>query len=88
VPKTREFNDPDLFLNIKKAVIERVLDGKLTHNLGYPKHAELLDNNNRNGSSSKTLKTQDGEIFIEVPRDREYSFEPILRQTLYNYLDI
>jgi len=78
----KNYNKPedfaDIFLNLKKAVIERALDGELTHHLGYPKHAKLAANNNRNGSSSKTLKTEDGEISIEVPRDRESSFEPVL----------
>ena len=61
---------------LKKAVIERALEGELTHHLGYPKHAKIAANNNRNGSSSKTIKTEDGEISIEIPRDRESSFEP------------
>lgn len=69
----------DMFLSLKKAVIERALDGELTHHLGYPKHAKIASNsNNRNGNSVKTLKTEDGSMTIEVPRDRESSFEPIL----------
>jgi putative transposase len=68
----------DLWGGLKKAVIERALEGELTHHLGYPKHAKIAANNNRNGSSSKTIKTEDGEISIEIPRDRESSFEPAL----------
>jgi putative transposase len=69
---------PDLFNDLKKAVIERALEGELGHHLGYPKHAKAEIDNKRNGTSSKTLKTDNGEIIIDVPRDRNSSFEPML----------
>jgi putative transposase len=62
----------------KKALIERALGGELTHHLGYPPGAvkpELVTNH-RNGSSGKTVLTDDGPVPIEVPRDREGTFEP------------
>ena len=64
----------------KKALIERAMSGELSHHLGYgrgqdkPKGAT----NHRNGKSAKTVLTEDGPLHIEVPRDREGSFEPIL----------
>ena len=64
----------------KKALIERVLDAELSHHLGYPPGAEKPGevSNHRNGISSKTVLTDDGPLRIDVPRDREGHFEPIL----------
>jgi transposase-like protein len=65
---------------LKKALIERALGGELSHHLGYPpggdKPAEA--GNHRNGSTGKTVLTEDGPLRIEVPRDRQGSFEPLL----------
>jgi putative transposase len=64
----------------KKAVVERALGGELTHHLGYPpggtKPAETA--NHRNGTSPKTVATDDGALTIDVPRDRAGTFEPQL----------
>jgi putative transposase len=64
----------------KKALIERALGGELTHHLGYPPGAAKpeLATNHRNGTSGKTVLTDDGPVAIEVPRDREGTFEPQL----------
>jgi putative transposase len=64
----------------KKALIERALGGELTHHLGYPPGGIKPDEatNHRNGTSGKTVLTDDGPIAIEVPRDREGTFEPRL----------
>ena len=64
----------------KKALIERALGAELSHHLGYPPGATKPDEtaNQRNGKSSKTVLTQDGPLQIDVPRDRDASFEPIL----------
>lgn len=80
------FGRDGLFDKLKKRLVERALEGELTAHLGYSKYADRPDDsdNARNGRSSKTLKTDDGEIEIEVPRDRTGSFEPVLvkkRQT-------
>lgn len=65
---------------LKKALIWRALAGELTHHLGYPPGTAKPDEdgNHRNGASAKTIRTEDGPLRIEVPRDREGSFEPIL----------
>jgi len=62
----------------KKALIERALGGELTHHLGYPPGGAKLEgtSNHRNGTSEKTVLTDDGPLTIDVPRDRESSFEP------------
>jgi putative transposase len=64
----------------KKAVIERALGGELTHHLGYPAGGAKPDDttNHRNGTSEKTVLTDDGPLTLDVPRDRESSFEPRL----------
>jgi transposase-like protein len=64
----------------KKAIIERALGGELTHHLGYPPGGETPDDttNHRNGTGRKTVLTDDGRLQIEVPRDREGTFEPRL----------
>ncbi len=64
----------------KKAIIERALGGELTHHLGYPPGGEKPDDttNHRNGTGSKTVVTDDGPLRIDVPRDREGTFEPRL----------
>src|SRR5918996_4340101 len=64
----------------KKALIERALGGELTHHLGYPPGAAKpeLATNHRNGTSGKTVLTDDGPVSIEIPRDREGTFEPQL----------
>ena len=64
----------------KKALIERALGGELSHHLGYPPGGERPEevSNLRNGASAKTVLTDDGPLRIEVPRDREGSFEPVL----------
>ena len=70
----------DMTTALKKALIERALGGELSHHLGYPpggdKPAEA--GNHRNGSTGKTVLTEDGPLRIEVPRDRQGSFEPLL----------
>ena len=64
----------------KKALIERALGAELSQHLGYqPGTNKPGDaNNHRNGASGKTVLTEDGPLRIDVPRDREGSFEPVL----------
>ena len=64
----------------KKALIERALGGELSHHLGYPPGAAKPGDvaNHRNGASAKTVLTDEGPLRIEVPRDRDGSFEPLL----------
>ena len=71
----------DISMAFKKALIERALGAELSHHLGYrpgdarpPEHA----GNHRNGRTGKTVLTDDGPVRIEVPRDRDGSFEPRL----------
>lgn len=67
-----------LLKRFSKAVLERALGAELTEHLGYEKHdpAGYGSGNARNGTTEKTLKGKNGEVTIEVPRDRNGSFEP------------
>ncbi len=67
-----------LLRKLTKALIERAMNAELTHQLGYEKHDPkgYGSGNSRNGTSSKTVKGDFGKIEIEVPRDRNASFEP------------
>jgi putative transposase len=64
----------------KKALVERMLGGELTHHLGYPPGGEKPPDttNQRNGTSGKTVLTDDGPLTLDIPRDREGTFEPQL----------
>lgn len=61
-----------------KRGIETLLNSEMTAHLGYEKGAAAFENNIRNGYSQKTLKTTTGTQRIQIPRDREASFDPII----------
>ena len=63
---------------LKKITVEAALNGEMDDHLGYEKHQISDNSNSRNGHSSKTLYTDDGPFDIDVPRDRDSSFEPQL----------
>jgi len=74
------FGNDGLLQQLTKAVLERALQGEMTHHLGYEKHdvAGKNSGNSRNGKSSKTIKGKRGQVQIDVPRDRASEFEPQL----------
>jgi putative transposase len=55
----------------KKFMIETALNTELSDHLGYEKHQPKKGSNSRNGFSSKTVSTQDGQLVLDIPRDRE-----------------
>lgn len=63
-----------------KHAVQTMLKAEMDEHLGYKKHDPAGKNtgNSRNGTSSKTLKTNVGDIPLDVPRDRESSFDPVL----------
>lgn len=65
-----------LFGELKKALAERMLNAELEHHLEQPEEAE--SGNHRNGSSSKTVLTEDEKLQLNIPRDRQGRFEPAL----------
>lgn len=70
--------DNGLLKQLTKAVLERAMQAELTQHLGYEPHDAAGDNsgNSRNGKSHKTLKGEFGNLPLEVPRDRNCSFDP------------
>lgn len=71
--------DPmEMIAQMKKALMERVMEAELNHHLEHDKNSKTIDGNYRNGYGSKTVLMDDGEIEINTPRDREGSFEPML----------
>ena len=63
---------------IYKRGIESMLEGEMEAHLGYPKHQLSKDDNARNGHRNRTLKTEYGELDVQIPRDRSSSYEPVL----------
>ena len=61
-----------LMNELRKRVVEAMLDGELTNHLGYAPHdpAGHGTGNSRNGYSAKKVQSKDGELELEVPRDR------------------
>lgn len=84
---------PEGLLNgLTKNVLETALEAEMDEHLGYPKHAvEGRDRaNSRNGTRAKTVLTEIGPVEIEVPRDRDASFDPQIvkkRQRRLNGID-
>lgn len=70
----------ELLNEMTKAVLERALNTEMTHHLGYEKGdpAGVGTDNSRNGLAAKTVSTPHGPITIDVPRDRNGSFEPAI----------
>ena len=70
----------DISMAFKKALIERALGAELSHHLGYRSGESKPEgaSNHRNGATAKTVLTEGGPVRLEVPRDRDGSFEPLL----------
>jgi len=70
----------DLFLSFQKAVIERTMAAEINLHLGYRPGEDKPEGqaNERNGASGKTVLTEHGPVRVELPRDRDGSFAPIL----------
>jgi transposase-like protein len=66
----------DFSAMLKKITVETALNAELDEHLGYDRHQPSDNSNSRNGYSSKTLLTEDGSFDVDVPRDRDGSFEP------------
>ena len=64
--------------DLHATALEAMLQGEMDNHLGYSKHEQNSNSNARNGSGSKHVKTEFGKSQIQVPRDREGSFQPIV----------
>jgi putative transposase len=75
---------------LTKITVEPALNAELDEHLGYARHEQSQQNNYRNGYSSKTIRTEDGQVDSDAPRDRNSSFEPQLvkkNQTRFTSMD-
>jgi len=72
--------DSGLLKELKKRLVEAALEAEMTEHLGYEKHSPEGHGtgNSRNGKTSKRIIGADGDVEIEVPRDRNGNFEPQL----------
>lgn len=63
-----------------KSSLENILESELSEHLGYEKHSPEGNNsgNSRNGKTHKSVKTDEGMIDLEIPRDRNSSFDPVI----------
>lgn len=81
-----------LLKQLTKALLDRALQAEMTDHLGHEKHGAIAQKggNARNGKSAKTIKGEFGKLPIEVPRDRNSTFEPVIipkGQTRFNGFD-
>lgn len=77
--KPEDLTGPEgLLKKLTGALVERAMGAELTHHLGYEPGEKPAEeqSNRRNGTNSKTLRTEQGPITVEVPRDRDGTFEP------------
>lgn len=75
---------------LTKVTVEAALNAELDEHLGYARHEQSNQGNYRNGYSAKTIRTEDGEVDLAAPRDRDSSFEPLLvkkNQTRFTSMD-
>ena len=78
-----------LLTGLTKTVLETALEAEMSEHLGYDHHqVEGRDGgNSRNGTRSKMVLTEIGPVEIEVPRDRDSSFEPVIVRKRQRRLD-
>jgi len=84
----RDYKNPEdllgengLLKQLTKALLERAMNAELTHELGFERNdkSSVKENvNRRNGTSAKTVKSKHGEIELDIPRDRQSDFEPVI----------
>jgi transposase-like protein len=71
---------------LTKITVEAALNAKLDDHLGYIKHEPSDADNARNGYSSKTIQTEEGQFELDTPRDRAGSFNPRLVKNINDAL--
>ena len=72
------FGADGLITDLTARLVKKMLEAEMDEHLGFEhgEHGERRRSNHRKGTSSKTLKSEIGDVKIEVPRDREGRFEP------------
>ena len=72
------FGPDGVFTQLKGAVVSRLLEAEMSHHLGHERGQPRRGTNARNGHSRKTVHTESGSVVLNIPRDRDGSFEPQL----------
>ena len=67
-----------LIKQLSKCILERALEAEMQSHLGYDRYKRNDSENARNGSFKKSLATENGQLELEVPRDRKGNFEPVI----------
>jgi transposase-like protein len=87
----KEFKTGEELTNFLKQIhkrgIEKMLEGELDGHLGYQKHQNTGLPNSRNGYSTKKIRTSFGDTEIQIPRDRDSSFNPMIVPKRENMVD-
>ena len=71
-----------LIARLLKPLMQELLDAEMTEHLGYPKHdaSGYLTGNSRNGSYERTMRGSDGNLTLDIPRDRQGDFSSTVVQ--------
>ena len=75
----KDTNDiKDMLKDLLSGTIQTMLEAEIEHELGYVKHSmkDKITSNARNGHSKKTVRSEYGNIDLDIPRDRNAEFEP------------
>ena len=67
-----------LIKQLSKCILERALEAEMQSHLGYSRYERNASENARNGSFKKNLTTENGQLELEIPRDRKGNFEPVI----------
>ena len=81
------FKEEGLLKRLTKGLVERALQAEVKAYLGYEKYEHNCSSNTRNGSSKKNIITRNGPLSIEVPRDRDGTFSPLLIPKRSSHID-
>ena len=83
------FKEDGILKQLTKNLVERALKAELDDHLGYDKYARQSEQeNSRNGTSNKNLITDNGVVELDIPRDRQGEFAPILlpKESVMNFV--
>ncbi|WP_404478531.1 IS256 family transposase [Sphingobacterium sp. ML3W] len=75
------------FRELQARAVSQMLEGEMDSHLGYEKHERSGQGNSRNGHTSKKVRGDQGDLEIQVPRDRDGSFNPIIVPKRKNMID-
>lgn len=77
-----------LIKELTKSILERALQAEMSEHLGYNKYDRSETENCRNGNYNKDLITENGSIELNIPRDREGKFAPVIVSKNQTRIDV